>query len=183
MNAHQISTALFWSYRGSSDLLIPRFTPVEWFECDMWRLTKAGYSEEFEIKLSVSDFKADFAKVCEGSFRFDQDSKDWVRPEAFKKHESLAERHPRSPNRFWFVLAKDIVDKVEVPDYAGLIVADKWGSRVSVGVRKPAPKLHGAKFAGNRDRIRDVFYWRFWNLESKRTGNDSDIAAPEGVAL
>jgi outer membrane autotransporter protein len=42
---------------------MPNYTPKNWFECDVMAVTKAGYLEEYEIKLSASDFKAD-SKKC-----------------------------------------------------------------------------------------------------------------------
>jgi len=32
------------------------------FECDILEITKSGYSYEYEVKISVSDFKADSKK-------------------------------------------------------------------------------------------------------------------------
>ena len=47
-------------------LVLPNFTPNGWFECDIWVLTKSGYGREYEIKLTVSDFKADAKKMFSG---------------------------------------------------------------------------------------------------------------------
>lgn len=58
-----IQIALWKDLQSSRDLVMPNYTPKKWFECDVMAVTKAGYLEEYEIKLSASDFKAD-AKKC-----------------------------------------------------------------------------------------------------------------------
>jgi len=62
MTSKQIQHALFDQFGNASKLMIPNYTPAHWFECDLIRVTKAGYLEEFEIKISVADFKADAKK-------------------------------------------------------------------------------------------------------------------------
>lgn len=164
MNSRQITNALWWSYRGSSDLLIPRYTPANWWECDVWRLRKSGFVDEFEIKTSLADFRNDLRKVKSGVL-FDEVQRRFVAQPEVRKHE-LLKGESRGPNRFWFVVPRELASKIEVPEYAGLIVC----SNSSTGVEKDAPNRHGRKWEGDRMVIMQTFYWRFWSQENDRKG-------------
>lgn len=95
-------------------------------EMDMFLLRRSGYAEEFEIKCSTSDLRADFRKK--------------------KKHSWLLYNYNtgglakfKSPNRFSYVLG-DAVDMSNIvfPEYAGLYVVHPHTSRL---VCLTAPKL------------------------------------------
>lgn len=86
-------------------------------EADLIAVRPSGFVEEFEIKISRSDFKHDAKKR-------------W-------KHVSYGERLNGSynwpVNRFWYLVPKDLVSVEEVPEYAGLmyvngdtITIEKW---------------------------------------------------------
>lgn len=162
MSASKMTACLWFRLGNQSEMMIPRFTPARWWECDVFRLTKSGFSDEYEIKVSVADFRVDFKKdrfVCES-----RTSITGVRflaktVETEKKHDLLAARHQDCPNRFWFVLTDEVSKQVDVPEYAGLIVAYEKYLRIE----KKAPLLHRTKFAGDRDRINTSFYYRYWN--------------------
>lgn len=175
--AKEITVSLYWHFRSSSDLLLPRYTPPKWWECDMWRLTKNGYVDEFEIKLSVSDFKADFAKVNNWSGHLNLVSGKWEY-DKLSKHD-LLKSSADGPNRFWFVLPDEIAEKVEIPPYAGLIIATRSG----VHVRLQAPKRHRAKWTGNRSRILETFYHRFWFHEAASKAPIQPMVELPGLAL
>jgi hypothetical protein len=156
MTEKTIQNALFgYLLQRGNQLSVPNYTPVKWHECDMLAITKAGYSVEFEIKISRSDFKADASK--EG------------------KHRSLALGDPNGPSRFFYVVPQGMIAVEEVPYWAGLIYADEressawWGAkaqrRIVLKEVKKAPKLHTVPIREKVvDHIRGVFYWRFWNL-------------------
>lgn len=71
-------------------------------EADMFLVQRNDYSHEFEVKISRSDFLADKKKK--------------------KKHCNL--QFPlggmKTPNKFSYVVPKDMIKVEEVPDYAGL---------------------------------------------------------------
>lgn len=160
MNSKDITIALYWQLRGASQLLIPRFTPLKWWECDLWRLTPADFVDEYEIKTSVADFRAD-VKKNEERYELDPATRRYAPVVKATKHELLAGSE-RGPNRFWFVVPGEIADKIEVPPYAGLIV---YGSRNTV-LRKQAPKRHGRKWDGNKLAVFSTFYHRYWHHEA-----------------
>jgi hypothetical protein len=74
------------------------------FEADMIRINKNGMVWEYELKASLSDFRADFRKTRYGK----------------NKHDLLREGKHIS-NYFVFVVPKGIIPREEIPDYAGLI--------------------------------------------------------------
>ena len=94
------------------------------WEADMISVTKAGYTNEFEIKISKADFYADFKKPN-------------------NKHLSLKERRAEIPSYFWYVTTGFTIADDGVPEYAGNIRITKrlcepgyW-----ITILKPAPRL------------------------------------------
>lgn len=83
------------------------------FECDILHVSAAGYTTEYEIKVTRSDFQADFEKETLFSSHFS------VPRGSIKKHDRIKEG--RRTNRFIFVVPANLIDKTEVPDYAGLV--------------------------------------------------------------
>jgi len=85
-------------YRRS--FVLYNYTPKTWFECDVFEITQAGYFREYEIKLSLSDFKADAEKqktiwkynTMNGRGAFDRTAGD-------KKHDSLRNAASHGPSR------------------------------------------------------------------------------------
>ena len=79
-------------------------------EADMLMVRRSGYVEEFEIKISRSDFLADRKKM--------------------RKHQRLQEPNGWvTPNKFSYVVPEDMIKIEEVPDYAGLFYwCPKWGT-------------------------------------------------------
>ncbi len=178
MSERAFQNALYpWlAFTKAHALSCPNYTPNGWFECDMWSVTKAGYSQEFEIKLSRSDFKADAKK---GPDKYTLTRHGSKHPDVLKrdgldlrtKHVRLGEADNTGPSHFYFVTPTGLVALDEVPTWAGLIEMREvtgWGkypAHLAPVVIKPAPKLHRAKVD---DKIlahcRTVFYHRFWRL-------------------
>lgn len=160
-----IQLALFRDLRSSCSIVCPNFTPGGWWECDVWAVTKAGYVSEYEIKLSVGDFKKDAKKSRSGRYYMDIEAGKYVRGPNQTKSELLASRDPKCPNRFFYIVPRDLVKPEDVPEYAGLVYAwerPHW-SKPILSVVKAAPRLHKAKVVDKlMDRVREVFYWRFW---------------------
>ena len=138
-----VQRSLFYWLRSASALLVPNYTPRGWYECDVLRITKRDYAHEYEIKLTVADFRADLTKK--------------------RKHGSLGE--PRTvPRCFWYVMPRDLVDisGVEVPAYAGVIWIiqrpSPWPAKVTIA--KPAPMLHRRKIDPKiAKHASEMIYW------------------------
>jgi hypothetical protein len=165
MNSKSVTVSLWWKLHGASQLLIPRYTPRGWWECDLWRLTKSGYVEEYEIKLTVADFNQDAKKEEPARERFNRQSRQWEPTPARNKHLILSGT-TEGPSRFYFVLPKEVLDRVQIPEWAGAIVV----SGHSVWQTKQAPKRHQDKWEGDRDLICRTFMYRFWDRECSANG-------------
>ncbi len=111
----QVLIREFWS---SSWVLMPNYTPASWWECDLFRLTRAGYFYEYEIKLTKSDFRADQKKQKSfwggGPNRTTQ-----------SKYELLASDEGAGPKEFWIVVPEDLIRPNDLPDWAGLMYASQ----------------------------------------------------------
>lgn len=121
------------------------------FECDILEITKSMYAYEYEVKISVSDFKADAKKKG----KFDM---------------------PRT-NYFYYIVPKDLISVDMLPDYAGLIYCEtitcgyntKERGEYSVDkiyfdIVKSAPKLKKEKFEETRFKyLLEKVYYRFIN--------------------
>jgi len=170
ITAKDITRILHGHFYRASQIIIPRFTPLHWWECDLWRLSKTGMVDEYEIKLSVADFKADAGK----------ERTDWeigelghfVKSGPKNKHALLAGSES-GPNRFWFVMPATIADKVNVPWFAGLIAVESWSG---ITVRRRAPKRHSQKWAGDISKLLMTFYHRYWHHEAVKVETSEPIA-------
>lgn len=119
---NDIQRALMFFAKGQYDVVLPNFFHGH-TECDLFRITQADFIYEYEIKISRSDFFADFKK------------KD--------KHEILkAGIGKYCPNRFFYVTTENLVSIDEVPKYAGLLYFD---GVAFFDVKKNAPLIHRNK--------------------------------------
>lgn len=167
VNEKSVSIQLYWSLRSASDLLIPRYTPRDWWECDMWRLLPSGFTAEYEIKLTVSDFRADAKKEKRERMIFDPELRKWNDVGSANKHELLA-ANTVGPNRFYYVIPVQMENLVEIPEWAGLLLFD--GHRYPF-MQKEAPKRHKEKWQGSRAKLLETFYHRYWTHETKLKGS------------
>ena len=65
LNAWTIQKTLMRE-RFRRSFVLPNYTPHAWWESDVFEITAAGYFVEYEVKISVSDFKADAKKRDDG---------------------------------------------------------------------------------------------------------------------
>lgn len=169
MTAKDIQRALCRDLFQQS-FVLPNYTPSNWFECDVFEVTAAGFFREYEIKVSRNDFKNDAKKKKHVSPWVDQKFIEFKGT----KHKLLEARDVRGPVQFWFVVPRGLVRREEVPNWAGLIeaVEEKWEDlgkehrHVSL-VRdvKPAPRLHDAKLESRiRTHANGCCYWRMHRL-------------------
>ncbi len=125
--------------RFHRSFVLPNYTSANWFECDVFEVTAAGYFVEYEVKLTLNDFKAD-AKKRRHSYG----------QATAMKHSLLAAADPHGPSRFFFVTPPGLVavehreslDPAAVlPSWAGLIEIERpeWRRSWLATVRVPAP--------------------------------------------
>lgn len=112
------------------------------WESDYLALTKSGYWYEIEVKISRSDFKADFKKD--------------------RKHKTLMRDNDRKcPNYFYYAVPENLISVDEIPEYAGLIYIDDHGYSKTI---KGAPLLHKDKLKLD---LQDKFYYN-WKEEKRK---------------
>ena len=168
MKASDIQRALMVKrYRRS--FVLNNYTPIDWWECDVFEITDAGYFREYEIKLSVSDFKADSKKEKRG-WEYNPDTRVVTQPRIGGKHEMLASGDTRGPSAFSFVTPEGLIEGGSIPEWAGLITAHwipshsaPWNVRLTI-VRPPR-RLHAQKIATQIEQhAKGVCYYRMHNL-------------------
>ena len=134
------------------EIIVPN---VSWswlyWEADIISITKAGYMNEYEIKISKQDFKADFKKRKHNSF----------------KRCSFREG-ARVPNRFWYVAPIKAIP-ICVPDYAGIMLVYEMErgkfKDLRLQIIKQAPLIHKNKVGqeGKNSILRSIMF-KYWNL-------------------
>ena len=139
--------------RRGHKIIVPN---VSWsyfsWEADLISITKANYLNEFEIKISLSDFQKDFLK---------------------SKHRVL--KNPlgryRIPNYFWYVAPIKAIPLC-IPDYAGLIEVVQQDYRIILNQIKKPKQLH-TKSMLERDvmTILRTIMFKYWNMCSNRLNN------------
>ena len=147
------------------------------WESDKLIKTRSGLFYEFEIKVSRSDFKNDFKNkedkhvILEGKEEFlpsygkilDENKHIW------EKYYRVADK--KKPNFFYYAVPEGLIDKTEVPEYAGLIYVLPEGEKKTRDgewcdgfyVVKKAPKLHNEKYTDEELNLAEKFYY---NMET-----------------
>jgi hypothetical protein len=163
-------------YRRS--FVLANYTPRNWWECDVFEVTEAGYFREYEIKLSKADFKADALKEKERGSSWDPN-----RPPPERKHDLLTKKDVRGPSEFWFVCPRGIIEPSDLPSWAGLIhvweipnYKSPWNVRYERVVR--APKLHRQKYSEElMKHANSVTYYRMHGYFLDQKISDAEVAA------
>jgi len=140
INAYNIINGLY-SYFINNDYRLNNVYMFEW-ETDFYCQTKSGYNIEVEIKISKSDYRADFKKDKHILFEKNIINKD--------------SEHMKIPNKFYYCMPDGMISPNDVPLYAGLL----YYKNGHIYTEKPAPLLH--KFKRRFDRkIKDKSYWNY----------------------
>lgn len=111
--------------------IVTNFTGHGLSECDLLAISKSDLIYEYEIKTTISDFKADQKKITKHQnlkHKITGTYKDWT----------------TIPNYFYYTTPKEISNTIKelLPNYAGLISIDK---NKNIETIKKAPKLHNLK--------------------------------------
>lgn len=100
-------------------------------ECDVISISKSDFIYEYEVKISRSDFKADFKKP----------KHTLITEKKFIK-ETKKEIFYLVPNYFYFVVPENLISVEEIPEYAGLMYLNEKGE---FDIIKKAPLMHKTK--------------------------------------
>jgi hypothetical protein len=166
----KIQLALKREYVGSSIVLAPNIFLYFHFESDLIRVTKSGYAIEYEIKLSKSDFRADFKKSTYKTHGIDPATRQIIYSTK-TKHEWLTEG--AGPTEFYYVFPENMVNASDVPEWAGIIeVLEISSNRVQLFKKRTASRLNKNKLSP--EKVNDIFiscYYRFWAACEARNTN------------
>lgn len=149
------------SDRWGKSFCLPNYTPPKWWECDMFERTSAGYFREYEVKITVADFRRDGQKATEVYNNAQLSEKKQE-----KKFELLAAGDPRGPSQFFYVTPEGLLDRETLPPWAGWIeIYSVEGSRgLHERVRVKAPQIHRIKLDADPNHHRGTCYFRFHRL-------------------
>ncbi|MEM0550382.1 MULTISPECIES: hypothetical protein [Aeromonas] len=164
MTAKNLQIAFYQAHKDRFELLVANVVIKRWLECDLIGVRRNGQVEEVEIKLSRSDFKADFDKIV--PMKAGQPGAQTIQEGHLtlaqaKKHDLLASG--LSPiNFFWFMAPKGLLSADDIPAHAGLIEVTRTGS---LQVTVVAPLLHKHK-ADDTFRVNCLRQqcWRVWDF-------------------
>lgn len=147
MTSKNITLRLYHYLYATHYPIIPNSYIYAW-ESDLLAVNKINsYITEYEIKISRADYKNDFKKL----------DKHNIIKDAFE----LKCNFEFTPNYFYYVTPPGLIDKSEVPSYAGLIEVGKLKPRIV----KKAPKLHNNKILdGAEIQLLKKLYYKYWTI-------------------
>lgn len=162
----------------STEVSVPNIFLWPPFESDFVRVTKSGYAIEYEIKLSKSDFKADFkkAKTIIDHFDFKEETHNGsiVKRLVYKslsKHDWLLSG--KGATEFYYVFPLGLINHEEVPEWAGIIEVEEYKyfgrDKMSVGHRRKAKRLNREPLSEAKKK--DIYvscYYRYWDVVNGR---------------
>lgn len=161
--------ALLMRNRSGTGFAMPRYTPSDWWECDVCWISPNKVMHEYEIKLSRSDFFNDAKKQTGG----------YARP-VERKHDLLRNGDARAPGRFWYVVPEGMITRGELPAFAGLVQivhvdrsdTPAWNCPLywnALRYHVKAPILHRGKVSDQRIRaLQRTGFYRMRNLLEDR---------------
>lgn len=137
------SALAMYLYEKQHSPITTRFTGYGLAECDVISISKSNYIYEYEIKVSRSDFRADFNKDKHKLMLERKGTKTRMIKE---NNEKVKDTLYLTCNYFNFVVPTGLVTIDEVPEYAGLIYMDE---NLNFEIVKKAPLLHKEKASYN----------------------------------
>lgn len=146
---------------------------VHRWEADLFSVTKTGYCYEIEVKVSKSDFLADFKKPKHHLFSTIKNGYGILKDPGILGY-SINTKHPHCnltaipvnsmnvPNVFYFAMPWPVIKQIrttDIPDYAGLLHCHENGYEVL----KKAPYIHKDKVDPAK-LLFDKYYWKYEQL-------------------
>jgi len=167
-NSMEMQKAFYNHTYQRYDIVAPNIFLTWSNEMDLLGFRRSGYIDEIEIKISTSDFKADFKKSCRVKGVIKENSwgvgsyQEYI--EIFK-HDAL-EHGLIAPNYFSFLIPEELIDKCIIPEYAGLYVFRIDNAGIGrVREERRAPLLHKRKISDQkRYEIGRKMAFRYWDL-------------------
>ncbi len=183
MTAKDIQRLLI-ANRYRESFTVPNYTPQGWFESDVFEITPAGYFVEYEIKISLSDFKQDVKKKKE-HIRYNRAEKKLETFTLDSKHGMLSKSSPLAPSRFWYVCPENLIKPEILPAWAGLIYVSRWTHQGIAGLveheKVKAPKIHTETISEEiKTHARGVCYWRMNSIFLRENCECDQVAIMTG---
>lgn len=166
--SQQDAIAAIMDGRARRNFCLPNYTPLGWFECDIFEMTERGFWREYEVKLTHSDFLKDKSK-SRPEFGYSRAQIRTGEAPTKSKYSMLEEHSINGPTHFWYVCPESIISESELPNWAGLIYLrpSKYNFLREVLVKK-APFLGRKKCdAKVVEHARGICYYRMQNLYSE----------------
>lgn len=171
MNAKHVQEKVGSLFSNHDHHFLNRYIFGHDWESDFFSVTKTGYCYEVEVKISKSDFQADFIKfkhklfegrnekevIKEAKYRY---SKRWKKQVRRSPEKKIDPTNAKMPNRFYFACPEGLIDVSEVPEYAGLIYVNDHTATVI----KNAPVLHKRKF-NIKELLFSKYQWGYINAK------------------
>jgi len=164
LTAMDIYGALNYTYAQNSFIKVSNVYLYNW-ESDFIVVKSSNHVYEFEIKTSRSDFYADFKKKD----KHDVLSKGFYNSKYNPDKDVVGKR----PNKFYYVCPEGMINKAEVPEYAGLLyVVPSAGEGHYRTIKvKEAKKIHSELFCD----------WKLLSLRLYARSNDNFSTAINAV--
>jgi len=137
------SSLVMHLYEKSHSPITSHFTGYGLSECDVISISKSDYIYEYEVKISRSDFKADFKKQ---KHKLMTEKKSVVERMIKENNTMVKDTWYINPNYFYFVVPTNLVSIDEIPEYAGLIYVNEL---LGFEIIKKAPVIHKVKATHN----------------------------------
>ena len=149
MTERDIQFRLFYELKPF--MAAPNIMMYGCYESDLLAITgKSMFAHEYEIKLSKSDFLADFKKCHQkftGVFDYVPSSYGGTTQRAVyvtkTKHQELLEG--KFANRFTYCFPQGLIDHALVPEWAGIVEVIQFENRIGLNRVRNARLLHKNK--------------------------------------
>lgn len=112
------ASIVMYLYEKQHTPITTHFTGYGLSECDVISVSKSNYIYEYEVKISRSDFKADFKKEKHKLMTERRSTQERIIKE---NNQMISDVWYLTPNYYYFVVPYGLVSIDEVPEYAGLI--------------------------------------------------------------
>ena len=153
MNANQVQKSVGRLFANHKHHFLNKYIFGHDWECDFFSVTNSGYIYEVEVKISKSDFNADFIKfkhklfesrnetsvIKEAKYKY---SKRWKKQVRRAPEKIVNPQETKMPNKFFFACPEGLLTVDEIPEYAGLIYTTETGLPTII---KQAPFIHKRK--------------------------------------
>lgn len=172
MKANEIINILANSHTNQSryEIQLPNCYYQHDSEADLFAIRKSGFCDEFEVKISRSDFLADAKKVVQyrqpvsGEYGYLKERAPYNKP----KLDALSSGELKI-NYFWYVVPEGLITIEEVPTFAGLIqiCVGLKGKKYLETLQTPK-RLHKNKLSDEfKYKTAKKAVFRYWDLRAK----------------